>query len=288
MTDPNTPPSDPGSGGAPPAAPTTPPTAPTTPTTTEGAAWRNMVPAEFRDDPALKDYKDFGSFVKSHVHLNKLVGAEPRVPPAGAPPDLWAKFWSALGRPDTPDQYQITAPEGRTVDDKMMAGFRKAAHDIGLTSSQAAKLAEWHFTSVTEAEDAIAADLAATTERVDRELRREYGQAYENNIRLATKLAQDVGGPELLQWFEKGEGNNPVVIRTFVKLARMMGEDRLGTSRPSDFGRTPAEAQAEIGRLNFDKEFQSALHNSEHPGHVAAVERKAALYRAAFPTEDKP
>src|SRR3546814_9081577 len=50
-----------------------------TPTPTEdAAAWRNMVPKEFRDDPALKDYKDFGGFVKSHVNLTRLLGREPR------------------------------------------------------------------------------------------------------------------------------------------------------------------------------------------------------------------
>jgi hypothetical protein len=247
-----------------------------------------MVPKEYREDPSLKDYKDFGSFVKSHVHLNKLVGAEPRVPPRDAPPDMWDKFYSALGRPDVATAYQLpAAPEGHAVDPDFLSGMSAAFHGAGLSNSQAHKVTEAFYGLSAQMQDANAATLAAQTELVERELRREMGSAFEPNIRHAQKLVKDFGGDEALEHLEvTGKGSDPTLIRLFVKIARAMSEDRLGASRPSDFGHTPAEAINEINRLNFDKEFQTALHDSQHPAHKAAVDRKRALWEAAYPTEE--
>ena len=256
--------------------------------TEDVAAWRNMVPKEFREDPALKDYKDFGGFVKSHVNLTKLLGREPRVPAQDAPPDVWNQFWGALGRPDAADKYTLPAtPEGTETNPDFLKGMTSAFHEAGLTNSQAHKVVEAFYGLSNQFNDTLAAEVAANTERVERELRREWGQAYDNNVRLAHQFAKDYGGQELIDWLEaSGEGSNPNLIRAFVKAARERTEDRFGSSRGSDFGYTPAEAAAEINRLNFDKDFQTALHDTQHPGHKAAVDRKRALFEAAYPTEE--
>lgn len=280
---------EPGSGGE--STPPATPPAPATPAPTEdAAAWRNMVPKDFRDHPSLKDYKDFGSFVKSHVNLVGLLGREPRVPAADAPPDQWTQFFSALGRPDTADKYTLPLPQGEGAPEvipEVVDGFKKIAHDAGLTQSQAHKVAEWYFGVLNEQSDSLAAETAALTERTERELRREWGQAYDSKVRSAAKVFSEFGGKDLLDWMEtSGAGSNSHLIRMAAKFAEAMSEDRLGHSRGANFGYTPAEAQKEIGRLELDKDFQKALWDSQHPGHTEAVRRRSELYAAAFPTEE--
>jgi len=43
--------------------------------------------------------------------------------------------------------------------------------------------------------------------------------------------------------------------------------------------RTPAQAKQELADLTMNKEFQDAWMDRQHPGHKAAVEKKAALAR---------
>lgn len=273
-------------GATPPAAPQTPPPA----ATEDAAAWRNMVPKDFRDHPSLKDYKDFGSFVKSHVNLVGLLGREPRVPAKDAPPDQWTQFFSALGRPDTADKYTLPLPAGDDapqVIPEVVDGFKRIAHEAGLSQSQAHKVAEWYFGVLNEQSDGLAAETAALTERAERELKREWGQAYDSKVRAAAKLLSEFGGKDLLDWLEvSGAGSNPHLIRMAAKLADAFSEDRLGHSRGANFGYTPAEAQKEINRLQLDAEFQKALFDNQHPGHAEAVRRRSELFAAAFPTED--
>lgn len=285
---------DPGSGD-PPANPTPQPEPQPTPQpepapADDRAKFLNLIPKEYREHASLKDYKDFAGMVKSHVNLVGLLGREPRVPAKDAPPDQWTQFYSALGRPDTPDKYQVPIPEGDdapTIDPEYVDGFRKIAHEIGLTQSQAHKLAEWDFGFIAKHADDLAVEIAGVTERAERELKRELGNAYDNKLRAATKVFEDFGGKDLLNWMEtSGAGSNPHLIRMAIKVADAMSEDRLGSSRSSSFGHTPAEAQREIGRLNLDKEFQTALYDRNHIGHADAVKRRSELFAAAYPTED--
>lgn len=297
MTDPQSTVQPEGSGGeaegrAPPTAAEVPPATTVTAPTDDRARFLNLIPAEFREHPSLKDYKDFKSFVKSHVNLVGLLGREPRVPAKDAPPDQWNQFFSALGRPDTPDKYTLPIPEGEgapTIIPEMVEGFRAAAHAAGLSNSQAAKVAEWYFGEAAKLDDARAAEVAALTETTERELRREYGKAYDSKVLAATRIFAEFGGNDLLEWMEAtGAGSNPHLIRMAVKLADAMSEDRLGSTRPASLGYTPAEAQREISRLNLDAEFQKALWNHDHPGHADAVKRRSELFAAAYPTEEVP
>lgn len=286
-------PTEPGSGGpegdTPPAQ--TPEPEPPAPEPADGRArFLNMVPKEFREHSSLKDYKDFGSLIKSHVNLVGLLGREPRVPAPDAPPDQWNQFFSALGRPDTPDKYQLPIPEGEDAPEiipEVLEGFRNVAHEAGLTNSQAHKLSEWYFNVLGEQSDNLAAETAAITERAERTLKRELGNAYDAKLQAATNIFTQFGGDELLDWMEtSGAGSNPHLIRMAIKIADAMSEDRLGHSRGSNIGFTPAEAQREIGRLNLDKGFQEALLDRNHPGHADAVKRRSELFAAAYPTED--
>ena len=47
-------------------------------------------------------------------------------------------------KPDVPEKYDLTVPEGYTVDDNLMAEFTGVAHELGLNNEQANKLAGMH------------------------------------------------------------------------------------------------------------------------------------------------
>ena len=66
------------------------------------------LPDDIRHEPVLKNFKSWDALAKSYVHANRKLG----VPsdqlmqiPQGENAD-WNGVYKAMGRPDTPDQYE--------------------------------------------------------------------------------------------------------------------------------------------------------------------------------------
>ena len=133
---------------------------------------------------------------------------DPAAPPAEAPaslalpgkeatPEQWAEFYAKIGRPETPDAYEIPVPEG---DDGAFAKqMAPILHKHGVTAEQAKGLAADYngiVADVMAAQQAaaVAADQAEVA-RLDvqnkaeaQALRSEWGQQHDANMHFA-KLA---------------------------------------------------------------------------------------------------
>jgi len=126
-------------------------------------------------------------------------GAQP-TPPApltmpgkDATPEEWAAFYTAIGRPETPDAYELPVPEG---DDGTFAKqMAPVLHKHGITAEQAKGLAaDWNamVQAQTDAAAQAQADAAKAADTQNREeaaqLQREWGQQHDANMHFA-KLA---------------------------------------------------------------------------------------------------
>ena len=122
------------------------------------------------------------------------------------------------------------------------------------------------------------ADTKATAAREasSTELKKEWGQAYDQKISQAANLAKTVGATELFnQNMADGTklGDHPVMIKAFAELAGKMGEDTITQSSGPVF-QTPAQIEKEIGELTMPG---SAYWDKRHPNHQAAVTEVLAL-----------
>ena len=116
----------------------------------------------------------------------------------------------------------------------------------------------------------------AARENSTKELKQEWGQAYDQKINQASNLAQTVGASALFDTnLADGTklGDHPVMIKAFAELAAKMGEDSI-TQSSGPIYQTPAQIEKEIGNLT---QAGSAYWDKNHPNHEAAVEEVLAL-----------
>ncbi|MBU1249288.1 MAG: hypothetical protein KKB70_11355 [Proteobacteria bacterium] len=130
-----------------------------------GENWRSSLPEDWtivvrnengeememplRDHPSLAKYPSKDDAVKALVHAQRLIGRRPEgvIEPPGpeASEEERAAFYAALGRPESPDEYQLPeleTPEGFEFDEDMQAQFRQKAHELGLSPGQVQGLYE--------------------------------------------------------------------------------------------------------------------------------------------------
>jgi hypothetical protein len=115
------------------------------------------------------------------------------MPGKDATPEEWSAFYAQIGRPETPEGYELPVPEGDDGDfAKQMAPI---LHKNGLTAEQAKGLAaDWNAMMAAQLAELEAADVAhATAMNVKNtaeaaELKNEWGQAHDSNMHFA-KLA---------------------------------------------------------------------------------------------------
>lgn len=175
------------------------------------------------------------------------------LPGKDATPEQWAEFYGKIGRPETPDAYELPVPEG---DDGAFAKqMAPVLHKHGVTAEQAKGLAaDWNAMMTAQQTEAAAADVAAIAaldvqnKAEAAALKTEWGQQHEANMHFA-KLA--------MQQFIPGETAGQVVsaiesvlgykgtIQMLHKIGKGLGEHDaagLGGNR----GAVPTKTAAEV------------------------------------------
>jgi len=262
-----------------------PPPAPPSPPPT----WFEGLEEDVRNHPSSEKFKDKtpNDVVKSYINLEKKLGANPLViPKEGASAEEVAEFHKALGRPDTEDGYEIIKPvEGSDARIKVDAvaekDFKDFAFKSGLSKSMAKSLQEF---DLQRQQKALAAyDKTVETERVDAEakLRAEWGGDFDKNLEGAKKVLTKFGGDEALAWMDKGQGNNPTVIKMLANIAKNFTEDALVGKSATSLTMGKAEAQAEIDSIRNDP--KHAHNDDTHKGHQDAIQYMKMLYQIAYP-----
>lgn len=128
--------------------------------------------------------------------------ADPAAPAAPAPlvmpskdatPEEWSAFYAQIGRPETPDGYELPVPDGDNGE--FAKSMAPVLHKHGVTAEQAKGLAaDWNDMVAKQVADMNAADAAAAAATNAKNmaeataLKNEWGQAHEANMHFA-KLA---------------------------------------------------------------------------------------------------
>lgn len=239
--------------------------------------WKASLSDEIRADKSLENIKDVEGLAKSYVHAQKLVGADKiPVPNKFATEKDWDAVYQKLGRPEDASGYKYDLPEDQTIDETALKNFSDQAHKLGLLPGQANGMVKFYNemqAASLQEQDSVA---IAARENSSKELKQEWGQAYDQKISQANNLAKTVGIGELFDTnLADGTklGDNPVMIKAFAQLAAQMGEDSI-TQSSGPIYQTPAQIEKEIGNLT---QAGSAYWDKTHPNHQIAVEEVLAL-----------
>lgn len=250
----------------------------------------STLPEDLRDEPSLANIGSLEDLAKGYVHAQRLVGKEKiPLPTSDDDEDAWNEIYTRLGRPEDAAKYELgelpTADEaGWSIPDDYLENFRTAAHKAGLTSRQATAMMEVNkdFLSNEMAESDAAWNRAV--DEAETTLRKEFGKTYDHKLALANRALTQLGSEELIGRLQNlGLANDPDMVRMMVKIGESIGEDQLPQGQTSGFGLTPAQAQAEIGKLKTDPNFMKAYTDRYAPGHDEAVQKMQELYEQQYP-----
>ncbi len=265
---------------------------------TETAApegWRTGLSEDFRDHPVLARFDDLDTLAREHVHLQKLIGRKGIVLPGADADDAErARFYDALGRPESPDGYdvdELALPDGMPWDEEFQAQMLDRMHASGLTDSQARSLLEGYAElRGTAWQDANAAQTRAL-ETTETDLRREWGGEFDARIDIANRAFAAAFGERVddVRQLRLSDGqylgDHPDMVRAFARLGGAMGEDTFIGGKDAQIGRSASEARAELSTLEADPAFRAALLDRAHPEHRQAVARRSDIARAAYGDE---
>jgi len=226
--------------------------------TADTPSWRDELPDDLRDDATVANYKTPGDLAKAYVNLNKTLENRIQVPGEGASPEEMGAFYARLGRPESPDGYEMPGelPDNVTVDDSIAKDWFKAAHEMGLNRQQAQV-----------AEKAAQASLA--------ELKDEWGAAFDEKTQMARAAMRRLedGGAKGLSTVIPPEKLHeyPALARAFAAIGKYMTSDEiLGRGSVAEFVHSPAEAAKMLTQKRGDAEFMAAVRDTGHPNHAGA------------------
>ena len=239
--------------------------------------WKASLSEEVRSDKSLENIKDIEGLAKSYVHAQKMVGSDKiPVPNKYATDKDWDAVYEKLGRPKSADGYKYDLPQDKQVDEASLKEFSSQAHKLGLLPTQAQGMVKFYNEMTAKSiQDADSKALAAR-ENSTKELKQEWGQAFDQKINQAATLAKSVGATELFDTnLADGTklGDHPVMIKAFAELAGKMGEDTI-TQASGPAYLTPNQIEKQIGELTQPG---SAYWDKNHMNHQAAVQEVLAL-----------
>ncbi len=200
---------------------------------------------------ANKGYQDLDTAIGSFRELEArfLAGDKLVVPKEGDAPEVVDAFYKAIGRPDAPDGYEISAPEGAEIDQGLADAMREAAFKAGVPKAAFETLVQ-QFNQYGQQliEQAGDASLAAKKEGSEA-LRREWGDKFAANVSAANKamtaLEMDA---DYVTRMEAGLGTAET-MKLLAKIGQGIGEDALVGGGSARFQMSLADAEAELASM---------------------------------------
>lgn len=251
-------------------------------------SWRDSLPDDMRNHPALQDFKDVTGLTKSYLSQQDLIGKDKVAIPGEDDAEGWGKLYNKLGRPEKEDGYEYKAPEGSEglqIDKELVTQYQKKFHELGLTKKQGEALFNLYNENVVAKIKGLTADAEKRRQDTQTLLKAEWGQAYDQNLNMAKNVIKELGDPDLIPFLEEtGLGNDPRLVKIFYNIATKTSEDSFKSGgNGNGFISTPEQAKSKIAQLQADDKFMEAYMSKTHPEHAASVKRMADLFAQAYP-----
>lgn len=231
-----------------PPAPESAPIAPNTPAPSSGL---DFIPEAYKSASWATKYKTPDDFFKGIENMAKVVGQKQVVqgiqpPPENATEEEINAFYSSLGRPESPDKYElptdIELPEAFDVD-AAKALFTNVAHKNGLTNKQAAAMfKDFMEAEAKEFQEAEAGKVKSFEDAV----KMAFPEDPQAGFALAKKGAKAAGIGNTLD--SEGLSTNPTVLKLCAELGKFVGEDAVIKGNGAESAQTLQEKALKLQR----------------------------------------
>jgi hypothetical protein len=247
--------------------------------------WTAHIPQEYAAEKFWEPLKGkgFGDVLKTYAEAQKFIGGSIRLPgEKDAPQDREKKLndvYAKLGRPESPDKYDLKLPEVNGVkwDDNAVGMFKQTAHKLGLNSTQLNGLltmyGEHLKTGLPNIEELNQKGAQALQEHWGVNAKRNAVMAENGFKQLALAELGAEGSERLIDAINaSGFGSNPDFVRVVARIVSETGEDKYVDG--VDNHRTDEQTDDEIRTLMGSKEYM----DDRLPGHQAAVDKVRRLF----------
>ena len=256
--------------------------------------------AALKTSPVIQKFKTVEDLARGYTNLEGRYGIDParRVDLPEDPKDEAAMgaVWNRLGRPEKPEGYKFAdaiaaLPANATPEQKaqreadlgLLTAYGAEAHKLGLTQGQAEGAIKFLEGRLQADQKAMEEAHAASVAQAQADLKKEWGQAYDQRTRevgnLLAKYAPDVVKAELA-----GEKmlDHPQLMIFLGNLLDQMAEPggaggESGTGAREGNALTPSQAKAQASTI----EAQPGFRDGAHPQHKALVAERSRLLRIA-------
>lgn len=274
------PPAAPPSAGPPAAPPAAPP---------QGDSWLDRISDQnARALVEAKKYKSENDVAVAYYNLTQLHRGSPNVVavPEADDTEGWNTLFGRLGRPDSPENYSYSAPEGVEPDKDFLSSMQKAAHEAGISQAQFEKLAKANDAFIQEFTAKSTQERQAENQRSYAELEKAFGgeKAFNEAAAAGQRAVQAIGlDAETLDALDDAAGNL-AVQKLMATLGQKIGKetDFLEGVDVQGNGQTPQQAKVEMDRLKEDDDFTGSLTNPGHANHRSNLAKWQELQRVAF------
>jgi hypothetical protein len=231
----------------------------------QGQWFETFQDASIKEWAATKGWKSPESAVQSAWHLEKLMGADKAGrgviwPKDENDVDGWKAVYTKLGRPETPEGYDVKLPEGS--DDTYLKSILPALHEAGVPKSKMQKILETHEAFAAKYQEQQENEWAEASNKQFESLQKEWGNDFERNSEMARRATRMAGiSKEQAEAIEKVLG-----VDGAAKMFAVFGENYVEHASPGHFntgGDTSASAKARIAELKADKEFGVKILNGD-------------------------
>lgn len=249
----------------------------------------NSLPEELREETALAQFKGIEGLAKSYLETKKLVGTKRMEEPTESwDQTKWDELYGKLGRPETPDKYEvpeINLPNDLKLDEALLGEAKTKFHELGLNKKQFAGVMGLYGRVVSEGLEGESAKNEESLKEGTLALKTEWGDKFDANIDIAQSAINKFGGEDLDKILkDSGLGNNPAMVKTFHEIGKRIMEDNAGMGRGAGLPiNDQTTAKIRIDELKRDEAFMKTFTTAHAPGHKEAKKQMDELFKAAYP-----
>jgi len=268
-------------------APTTPaPEAPTYLADADGKfieGWQATLPEELRGDATLARFNNIPDMAKSLVSTKKLVGKNTIAAlNENSTDEEKAEFWTAAGRPETADDYNLQKPEN--LPDALWSSeyathMQEVAHGLGLSTEQFAGLAAAHNDNVVSQYTTQSQNVELEQIEGQKALRQEWGPSFDANIHIANAAVEKgVRGDEEFKTRVLGKFG---ADHDFQKFVSQLGSEFV-ESGVKIVPNAPTASLVDIDARIEEHMKSEAFTTRTHKGHQAALDQMSRLFEQKY------
>ena len=253
------------------------------PVTPEDNSWQSRyLPDDLKENATLQKFKDVGGLSSSYLSMQEMLGSRVKVPTDESSDEERGEFYNKLGRPETPDKYELQIDErfsNNPQDLQKIQEFKEKAFDQGFSNTQAQKAVDFYTDMINGAmidQDAVMGQARITAETA---LKKEWGpMQYDKNLALSRRAFNRFADDDLKKFVnENGFSNNIGMIKFLHKIGTAFNEPEM-----VGMGKDSGSVDSDSARIEID----AMMKDSKHKYHEALFDPKDARHEEAISYRD--